>query len=200
MNAIKLKVQRQRSSLRVPGSTHHHSRPRREDGEVGVVRPLAQQGGQLPEARKGEEPDAPHNAPKKQFCWHLDFSAMRSTLDSDRQSCTIINLCYISCWAGGNLWEQLLLEQTTPFCFLTRTSAIGRARGRRSKGERGGFCLLETHQRNRRPSEARCYPCDGWAGLRQERLRAEDSHQSLQGLTPTSLCAPPFTISKINYI
>lgn len=132
-----------------------------KDEEVRVVRPPAQQGGQLPEGRKGEEPDSPCNAPKKQFCWRLDFSATRSTLDSDHQNCTIINLCYISCWAGGNLWEQLLLEQTTPFCFLTRTSAMGQPRGRRSKGERGGFCLLGAQQRNRRPSEAQCCPVTG---------------------------------------
>ena len=41
---------------------------RDKDREVGVVGPPAQQGGQLPEARKGEEPDSPYNAPKKQFC------------------------------------------------------------------------------------------------------------------------------------
>ena len=174
-----------------------------EGGEVGVVQPPAQQGGQFPRARKGEEPDSPCNAREKQFCWHLDFSAMRSTVDSDRHSCVIINLCYISCWVGANLWEQLLLEQTTPFCFLTRTSAIGQARGRRSKGGKERF-LPPGGSAKERGAQVNhsIIPVMGGTGQRQKWLRQtrEQPAASAAFNTHFTLCAPTSTISKVNYI
>lgn len=157
-----------------------------------MVQPPAQQGGQFPGAGKGEEPDSPCNAPEKQFCWHPDFSAMRSTVDSDHHSCAIINLCYVSCWVGGNLWEQLLPEQTTPFYFLTRTSAIRRARGRRSKGGKERFLppVGSAKERGAQVNHSVIPVMGGLVCGRSDWDRPENSHQPLLHLTPTSLSVP----------